>query len=71
MLHKRIVPVFVLLEKRNFRLFLSNYLPLKEGSIIDIENWEVIGKHQGVFIIQLVKEKVLMQVELMDHIFSW
>lgn len=30
-------------------MFLSNYLPLKEGEIIDIKTGEVIGKHQGVF----------------------
>jgi len=35
--------------ERNFRQFLKNYIPMKEGSIIDIETLEVIGKHEGVF----------------------
>lgn len=34
--------------ERNFRQFLSNYLPNKEGDIVDIESLEVKGKHCGV-----------------------
>ena len=34
--------------ERNFKDFLKNYLPAKEGDIINIENKEVIGKHQGL-----------------------
>ncbi len=35
--------------ERNFREFLKNYIPMKEGPIIDIETKEVVGTHQGVY----------------------
>ena len=35
--------------ERNFREFLKNYIPMKEGNIIDINTKKVIGKHQGVY----------------------
>lgn len=35
--------------ERNFREFLKNYIPMKEGKIIDIQTQEVIGDHQGVY----------------------
>lgn len=35
--------------ERHFREFLTNYIPMKEGKIIDIETKAVIGKHPGVF----------------------
>lgn len=34
--------------ERNFRQFLQNYLPAKNGNIIDIETMEIIGEHVGV-----------------------
>lgn len=34
--------------ERNFRAFLQNYLPSKDGDIIDIETLEVLGRHIGV-----------------------
>lgn len=34
--------------ERNFREFLSNYLPAKEGDIMDIQSHEIVGRHQGV-----------------------
>ncbi len=34
--------------ERNFKNFLKNYLPTKEGNIIDIDTNEVIGKHIGL-----------------------
>ena len=34
--------------ERNFRQFLSNYLPSKEGDIVDVDTGNVIGKHVGV-----------------------
>jgi len=34
--------------ERNFTKFLTNYLPNKEGEIINIDNKKVIGKHHGV-----------------------
>jgi len=35
--------------ERDFRKFLQNYIPMKEGKIIDIDTLEIIGKHEGVF----------------------
>lgn len=34
--------------ERNFREFLSNYLPMKPGPIVDIDTGKVLGEHQGV-----------------------
>ena len=33
--------------ERNFRQFLQNYIPAKDGDIVDIETSRVIGKHVG------------------------
>ncbi|KAI4453568.1 trna 5-methylaminomethyl-2-thiouridylate -methyltransferase [Holotrichia oblita] len=33
--------------ERDFRKFLTNYLPLKPGDIVDIKSREVIGEHKG------------------------
>ena len=35
--------------ERHFRQFLQNYIPMKEGDIIDIDTREIIGTHQGVY----------------------
>ena len=35
--------------ERNFREFLKNYIPMKQGKIIDIDTLEVVGEHQGVY----------------------
>jgi len=45
--------------ERNFRLFLQNYIPMKEGDIIDVATKEVIGKHQGVFFYTIGQRKGL------------
>lgn len=34
--------------ERNFKQFLSNYLPSKPGNIIDVDSGKVLGKHTGV-----------------------
>lgn len=34
--------------ERKFSDFLSNYLPFKEGLIIDIDTNQVVGKHKGI-----------------------
>lgn len=34
--------------ERNFRKFLSEYLPMKQGDIVDTEG-NIVGKHDGVF----------------------
>jgi tRNA-uridine 2-sulfurtransferase len=35
--------------KRNFKSFLSNYLNIREGDIIDKSNKKILGKHQGLY----------------------
>ena len=35
--------------ERDFREFLKNYIPMKEGKIIDIDTLEEVGTHQGVY----------------------
>lgn len=35
--------------ERNFREFLKNYIPMKQGKIIDIDNLEEVGTHDGVY----------------------
>ena len=34
--------------ERNFKEFLTNYLPNQEGDIVDIDTNEVLGKHIGL-----------------------
>lgn len=34
--------------ERNFKQFLSNYLPSKEGDIVDIKTGKVIARHDGI-----------------------
>ena len=45
--------------ERNFRQFLQNYLPAKEGNIIDIETLECVGKHVGVLYYTIGQRKGL------------
>lgn len=45
--------------ERNFRQFLSNYLPAKQGDIVDIDTGTVLGKHQGVLYYTIGQRKGL------------
>lgn len=45
--------------ERNFKSFLSNYLPAKEGNIIDIETLQKIGNHVGVLYYTIGQRKGL------------
>ena len=45
--------------ERNFRQFLSNYLPMKPGPIINVANREVKGEHQGVLYYTIGQRKGL------------
>lgn len=45
--------------ERNFKKFLNNYIPQKEGNIIDIKNNRVIGKHNGAFYYTIGQRKGL------------
>ncbi|MGL5540596.1 MAG: tRNA 2-thiouridine(34) synthase MnmA, partial [Erysipelotrichaceae bacterium] len=45
--------------ERNFRDFLKNYLPSKEGKIVDLITKEVVGKHTGVLYYTIGQRKGL------------
>lgn len=44
--------------ERNFRQFLSQYIPMKEGDIVTIDG-KVVGKHQGVYFYTLGQRRGL------------
>jgi len=43
--------------ERNFKQFLSNYLPMRKGKIIDITTGKQIGEHDGVFFYTIGQRK--------------
>lgn len=45
--------------ERNFREFLTNYLPSKNGAIIDIQSGKVLGRHIGVLYYTIGQRKGL------------
>lgn len=45
--------------ERNFRQFLSNYLPMKDGDIIDIHSLKPVGRHSGVLYYTIGQRKGL------------
>ena len=45
--------------ERHFREFLSNYIPMKKGDIIEIDTNRKIGEHQGVFYYTIGQRKGL------------
>ena len=45
--------------ERNFKNFLQNYLPSKEGDIIDVNTKEVLGRHGGVLYYTIGQRKGL------------
>ncbi|MGN1399016.1 MAG: tRNA 2-thiouridine(34) synthase MnmA [Erysipelotrichaceae bacterium] len=45
--------------ERNFRQFLQNYLPAKEGNIVDIATKQVVGQHMGVLYYTIGQRKGL------------
>ncbi len=45
--------------ERNFREFLSNYLPSQEGIIVDIDTGKTVGKHVGVLYYTIGQRKGL------------
>ncbi len=47
--HKKDSTGICFIGERDFRKFLSNYIPMKQGKIIDIDTLEVIGNHNGVY----------------------
>lgn len=57
--HKKDSTGICFIGERNFRQFLSNYLPTKKGKIINLETREIIGDHQGVLYYTLGQRKGL------------
>ena len=45
--------------ERNFKEFLKNYLPANKGKIVNIENNEIIGEHQGLMYYTIGQRKGL------------
>jgi len=45
--------------ERNFKEFLKNYIPAKEGKIVDIDTNRVLGKHEGVMYYTIGQRKGL------------
>ncbi len=45
--------------ERNFREFLKNYIPMKEGNIVEYETGKVLGTHQGVMYYTIGQRKGL------------
>lgn len=50
--------------ERNFRQFLSNYLPSKDGDIVDVNTGQVIARHVGVLYYTIGQRKGLN----IDHV---
>ena len=45
--------------ERNFKQFLENYLPAKQGNIVDIKTNRILGKHDGVMYYTIGQRKGL------------
>lgn len=45
--------------ERNFKEFLKNYIPAKEGKIVDIKTKKVVGEHQGIMYYTIGQRKGL------------
>lgn len=45
--------------ERKFKDFLNNYLPIKEGNIVDIVTNKIVGKHDGIYFYTIGQNKNL------------
>ena len=55
--------------ERNFKNFLKNYLPSKEGDMVNIDTNKVVGKHQGLMYYTIGQRKGLNIGGNSDRIF--
>lgn len=66
--HKKDSTGICFIGERNFRQFLSNYLPAKEGEMIDIDTGMHLGTHQGVLYYTIGQRKGL---NITAHVGPW
>ena len=57
--HKKDSTGICFIGERDFREFLKNYIPAKPGKIVNYENKEVIGEHQGIMYYTIGQRKGL------------
>ena len=57
--HKKDSTGICFIGERNFKNFLKNYLPSKEGNMVNIDTNKVVGKHQGLMYYTIGQRKGL------------
>lgn len=57
--HKKDSTGICFIGERDFKEFLKNYIPAKDGKMVDIETKEVVGIHQGIMYYTIGQRKGL------------
>lgn len=57
--HKKDSTGICFIGERDFREFLKNYIPAKNGKMVDIESKRVVGEHQGIMYYTIGQRKGL------------